>query len=463
MACHATNAFILVEVDPSFGDRRTPSAKSHPEDEIPPLIDLEEDDEIPPLADCKEDKIQRDAFFGCPACRFAMAPPLDPEDEDEVPPLEPLDAPFRRVAVSYDVACQLIPKMFPVVHADEVITFTTDEIESAHGISGPQSSDDFAGSVTSPQKEASIILASARAGLRHSMVLDEDPRLDVAGTHPKCYIREHGQRARSWISDCQDVADSAVCMDYHHDACIVVLWARPEVPTGAVPNNRNVKIHAYVGRAIQQSSDPRMEQSIGALFQTFQHTIAIPHAIKWGARRKEGDSARGLAPTRPHSIPPQISDFLNGLRVLGKPIGQLAPYDEHDQSSSKAASPLSSSPTASTSTAPSVSIPLTPEELGLGALSLSTSTPEDRLSGSPSMLAPSTFDRDAIPLRMQVTPAVDCLLDAMDIPSADVKDIALILNNPRFVGDVCVRELTLSCGIPEKMATLLAFYGGNLE
>ncbi|KDQ06099.1 hypothetical protein BOTBODRAFT_181904 [Botryobasidium botryosum FD-172 SS1] len=315
-----------------------------------------------------------------------------------------------------------------------------------------------AGSVASPQKEAGIILALARAGLRHSMALDEDPRLDVAGTHPKCYIREHRQRARSWISDCQDVADSAVCMDYHHDACIVVLWARPEVPTGAVPNDRNVKVHTYVGRAIQQSSDPRMEQSIGTLFQTFRHTIAIPHAIKWGARRKEGDSARGSAPMRPHSIPPQISDFLNGLRVLGKPIGHLAPYDERDQSSLKAASLRLSSPAA-----PSASIPLTPKELGLGALLLSTSTPEDQLSGSPSMLVPSTFNRDAIPLRMQVTPAVDCLLDTMDIPSADVKDIALILNNSRFVGDECVRELMRSCGIPEKMAMLLAFYGGKVE
>lgn len=63
-------------------------------------------------------------------------------------------------------------------------------------------------SVASPQKEASIILASARAGLRHSMALEQDPRLDIAGTHPTCYIREHGQRASSWISDCQDVTDS---------------------------------------------------------------------------------------------------------------------------------------------------------------------------------------------------------------------------------------------------------------
>lgn len=65
-----------------------------------------------------------------------------------------------------------------------------------------------AGSVVSPQKQASVILASARAGLRHSMALEQDPRLDVVGTHPTCYIGEHGQRASSWVSDCQDVADS---------------------------------------------------------------------------------------------------------------------------------------------------------------------------------------------------------------------------------------------------------------
>lgn len=206
-----------------------------------------------------------------------------------------------------------------------------------------------------------------------------------------------------------------------------------------------------------------MEQSIGVLYQMFQHSIAIPHAMKWGARRKEGESARGSAPTRPHIILAQIGEFLNGLRVLGKPIGGLAPHDERNWSSSKAASLLSSPPAASTSTAPSASISSTPEELGLGALSLSTSASADQLPGLASTFFPSTFNRDAIPLRMQITPAVDCLLDAMEIPSADVKDIALILNNPRFVGDVCVRELMHSCDVPEKMATLLAFYGGKLE
>ncbi|KDQ15237.1 hypothetical protein BOTBODRAFT_174094 [Botryobasidium botryosum FD-172 SS1] len=271
------------------------------------------------------------------------------------------------------------------------------------------------------------------------MALDEDPHLDVAGTHPKCYIREHGQRARSWISDCQDVTDSAVCMDYHHDACIVVLWARPEVPPGAVPNDRNVKVHAYVGRAIQQSSDPHMEQSIGVLFQTFQHTIAIPHAIKWGARRKEGESAHGSAPARRRNIPPPRSAiFLMDFAFWENPLGLWRLM-----------------------MGGITSISLTPEELGLGALSLSTLT--DQLPGSPSSLVPSTFNRGTIPLRMQITPAVDCLLDAMEIPTADVKDIALILNNRHFVGDMCVRELTHSCGIPEKMATLLAFYGGKLE
>ncbi|KDQ05648.1 hypothetical protein BOTBODRAFT_182361 [Botryobasidium botryosum FD-172 SS1] len=156
MASHNTTIpFTLVKVDAPFGDRSTPSAMGHPEenippfidleddDEIPPLVDCEEDDEIPPLADREEDEIPRSMSFGCPGCRIAMAPPLDPEDEDEIPPLEPLDVPFHRVVVSYDVACQLIPKVHPIVHADEVITFTTDEMGSAHGTSGPQISGDL--------------------------------------------------------------------------------------------------------------------------------------------------------------------------------------------------------------------------------------------------------------------------------------------------------------------------------
>lgn len=46
------------------------------------------------------------------------------------------------------------------------------------------------------------------------MAMTIDPRLDIKGAHPIHYIKEHGQRAASWLTDSQDVGDAvhAFCL-----------------------------------------------------------------------------------------------------------------------------------------------------------------------------------------------------------------------------------------------------------
>lgn len=99
-----------------------------------------------------------------------------------------------------------------------------------------------------------------------------------------------------------------------------------------------------------------------------------------------------------------------------------------------------------------------PDAFSFRNLPLSPSPAPD----SPASAVTPTFDRSTIPHHMQITPAVDCLLGAMDTPTTDIEDIAMIPNNPRFRGSACVKELMDTCGVPEKMATLLSFYGGRI-
>ncbi|KDQ05736.1 hypothetical protein BOTBODRAFT_298529 [Botryobasidium botryosum FD-172 SS1] len=151
------------------------------------------------------------------------------------------------------------------------------------------------------REKAGTLLASTRAGLRHSMATTTDPRLDIKATHPIHYIKEHGQRAASWVTDCQDVGDALVCMDYHHDAMVVCFYARPEIQPNAVPDATSVKVHAYVSRAVQQTGNPVVQRAVALMLQTFQHKMAIPHAARWSSRLSRGTHSQGVLGTVPHT------------------------------------------------------------------------------------------------------------------------------------------------------------------
>ncbi|KDQ07222.1 hypothetical protein BOTBODRAFT_180890 [Botryobasidium botryosum FD-172 SS1] len=246
---------------------------------------------------------------------------------------------------------------------------------------------------------------------------------------------------------------SLVCMDYHHDAMVVCFYARPEIQPNAVPDATSVKVHAYVSRAVQQTGNPVVQRAVALMLQTFQHKMAIPHAARWSSRLSRGTHSQGVLGTVPRTLTESIFAFLDNIRIMNTKISELQHWDIDDRTEKSPQHPATSS------ARPCHTQPSSPDadanSLSLDALSLSP-------IASHTTHVPPSFDRATISPRFQITPALDFILEGFGADKSVVVGAALVLNNPRLLGDVCVRELMAECGISEEKATLFAFYGGRL-